>query len=361
VNERGPASRRPIHGARRRLFQAGAIWLSLSALEGICAVGLGVLPPLPEEEPLQSRDPEWLVNARSAFQRGLFMQDDACLWRPKPGGTFATGKQRIWGSQDLVVNANGHRGPLVPEKKPPGVRRILVLGGSHPFGMWVGVEEMYSSVLQALLDERSPGQWQVLNASCPGHTSYQGWKYLERHGLRFEPDIVIDDLGMNDNLALSVSYARPDREVATVPPWWAHHGAPWLEAHSNTYAFLKRSLAPLRKADGEGRPPVRVSREERAEAIAGMRALGTEHGFQMLFLSQVGVEQKPGGRAICQVTMEEFDPRVEICHVFEDLGPEAWRYFADTIHATAQGHRLIGEATFKKLDELGWIGPTSGP
>ncbi len=328
------------------------MWLALVAVEGMGALGLALTPPEAPKEALQKKDPEWLVNARSAFQHQLFVQDEACLWKPRPGATSQTGERRMWGSADLLINENGHRGPTVTRQKPPGVRRILILGGSHPFGMWVGVEEMYSQVLQRLLDQRAPGKWQVLNASCPGHTTFQGWKYLAHEGLEFDPDIVIDDLGMNDNLALSIAYARPDAEVATVPPWWADQAAPWLEGHSYAYAFLKQRLASARTSD---RPMVRVSRDERAVAVAGMRELGQEHSFQVLFMSQVGVEQKPGGKAVCQVTMEEFEPRVEVCHLFEDLGTEAWHYFADTIHATADGHRLIGEAAYKKLDEIGWL------
>lgn len=343
----GPPPRR----FRRWIYPLLALWLSVGALECGSYAALRVMGPEPSPVGLRDTDPEWLVNARLAFRNGMFIEDKDCLWRPKPGIRSPTGPRRLWGPNDLVLNSHGHRSPERPAAKPAGTKRVLILGGSHPFGMYVSETEVYSAVLERLLNERG-GTWEVLNAASPGHTTWQGAKYLEAHGYAFQPDIVIDDLGMNDNLALSVAYARPDREVGAQPSWWARTVAPTLDDRVWTYRALKRVLAPLRKGDALA---VRVSPKDRADAIAIMQGLGATHGFRVLFMAQVGVDQSPGGRAICQVDMADFEPRVEICKLFEAEEKRAHTYFVDTIHATAEGHTMIGKAVFERLVELNWI------
>lgn len=348
-----PARADRLRGWRRYAFPLFSIWLAVGSLEAASCFGYRAMGPEEEVRGLREDDPEWLVNARLAFQNGMFIEDPDCLWRPQPGIRSPTGPRRLWGPNDLVLNSHGHRSPERPVDKAEGVRRVLILGGSHPFGMYVSETEVYSAVLERLLN--AGGQrWEVLNAASPGHTTWQGAKYLTAHGWTFEPDYVIDDLGMNDNLALSVAYARPDREVLSVPSWWTKTASPFLQARTWTWPLLKRVLAPARAGD---RLAVRVSPQDRAEAIAEMRALGLQKGFSLLFMSQVGVDQSPGGRAICQVTMEEFDPRVEICRLFEAQEKKAHTFFVDTIHATAEGHAMIGQAVFDRMVELAWVGP----
>ena len=337
--------------ARRRLaFRIAAVALALLALEGMSWAALGVL----EERSDRDDGPEWLVHARNAMESGFYRPDPHALWTLAPGYREEPSGDGVWGTDTLELNAFGHRSPPMRRAKPPGVRRVMVLGGSHPFGMWVGMQEVYSAVLARRLNEASDGEWQVLNAASPGHTTFQGAQYLAHQGLAFEPDVVIFDLGVNDNLPLALDYAAPDHEVAAVPLWArvTSEGAGSLQ----TYRLLKKLLAPSvgsRSVEG-----VRVPPERRRENLTTVQDLAEEHGVRVLYVSQVTVDGFRGpGRVRCvyEPSRDGFTPELDVCGVFEALGTDAGREFVDPVHADAAGHARIGEAAFARMKELGWV------
>lgn len=341
--------------ARRRSRLAGllvivAVWLVLEAISALALAIVSDEPASVEQPDLLQYDPEWLVSARSGWQSGFLLYDECCIWRCKPGMSKASSDEGRYPG-GLHLNEHGHRSPPQPQDKPPGVKRVMMLGGSHPFGMWVRSEEAAIAVLGRKLDERAPGRWQVQNAACPGHTSFQGMRYLETYGPDFAPDIVIFDLGMNDQHELSVSYARPDHEVATVPG--ALSKLVGIAGTSAVYRLLKHLLAPA--VDARRTATVRVPDEQRALNLAAVAKMAEERGFKVLFMSQVGVEKPgPGHHARCQSQPTQ-EPSLDVCGLFEARGADAGRYFVDEIHADAAGHRIIGEAIYDRLEELGWL------
>ena len=320
------------------------LWLALE-------LAAGAVLALRDEGPGSS---EWLVQAQMALQGGFFTPDEHALWVLSPN--YRQDASPETGDAPLVLNEHGHRGPPTTLQKPPGVRRVLVLGGSHPFGMWVSDSQVYSAVLQDLLNAAGPRRWEVLNAASPGHTTFQGRQYLAHQGLGFEPDVVVFDLGMNDDLPLAVDFAAPDHEVAAVPGW-ARETANTVQTRSAVYRLLREVLArpaeALRPPDG-----VRVPMERRLENLAAARDLGAAHDAHVLFMSQVSVTGWNGpGAARCTFDPAEhgFQPEADVCGLFSALEDVAGTHFVDSVHATASGHRLIAELVFARMKEQGWL------
>jgi len=341
----------------RRSFFLTAPLVGWIGLELIAACALWILPS--EQRPdLPEDDPEWLVSAKDAWQHRFFKADEHTIWRPNPGYRERASSASRYGTVELRIDDNGHRvDPADPPKtaaKPPGVRRVLLVGGSHPFGMWVNPSESYIEVLGRLLDQDQPGSWEVMNAACPGHTTFQGRKYIEEYGLAFDPDIVLFDLGMNDTLPLAVTYATPDHEVQAVPSWAGTVGGVFSAFPS--YGLLKRAMAGV-----VGRPnphQVRVPMKRQLANQDAIRELGQAEGFKTLFFSQVAVTPiGPGGRATCKYRPEGYSPYADVCGAFEALGSNAGLYFHDPIHANAEGHAVIAKTVFSKLKETGWLAP----
>jgi hypothetical protein len=206
-------------------------------LEVAAHMALGVMPSKASD----SSSPEWLVHAKDALRSGFFIPDEHAIWVPAPNYTQAFDGAGIYGKDKTKLNAFGHRSPPMSREKPEGVRRVMVLGGSHPFGMWVSSNEAYSAVLSERLNAAGPHRWEVMNAASPGHTTFQGKEYLLHTGWQFSPDVVVFDLGMNDDLPLTVDYAAPDHEVAAVPGW-AKATAEQADG-SAVYRLLQRLLA----------------------------------------------------------------------------------------------------------------------
>ncbi len=91
----------------------------------------------------------------------------------------------------LQINAHGLRGPDRPYEKPPGVRRVLLLGDSITEGY--SVEEPYTlrSVLEALLNSRGEGRFEVINGGTAGYSTDQEYLFYVAEGVRYEPDVVV--------------------------------------------------------------------------------------------------------------------------------------------------------------------------
>ncbi len=328
------------------------LWLLLELVSSIILARIDVQRPRTD---LPIDDPEWLVHAKEAFKHGFFRPDEYVLWKLAPNYNQAPGPVSVYGDTRLILNEFGHRSPPMTKGKPEGVRRALIVGGSHPFGMWVNTSEAYSSVLSELLNESGPHRWEVLNASSPGHTTFQGRQYIEHYGWEFSPDVVVFDLGMNDELPLSLDFSAPDHEVAAVPKWTKD--AAETAGGSFVYRLLRKALAgSVRRVRSSA--TIRVPLANRIENLTAVRDLGAQRGFQTLFMSQVGVESWRGpGRARCTFDPSRygFEPMADMCGLFAGLGQDAGTHFVDPIHANPSGHRLIAEAVFARMKELGWL------
>jgi lysophospholipase L1-like esterase len=92
---------------------------------------------------------------------------------------------------DVTVNSLGLRGEEISLQKPDGVTRILVLGDSFTFGVYVDDQDTYPAVLQDLL--RDAGQHvEVINAGyADGWDTDEHYAWLVNRGLEFSPDLII--------------------------------------------------------------------------------------------------------------------------------------------------------------------------
>lgn len=118
--------------------------------------------------------------------------DDRIVYEFRPGtrGRFM--------DHEVQINALGMRDRERTAAKPPGVFRILVLGDSHLFGWGVGQDESFAAVLQAQLDERAPGRFEVLNAGVPGYNTVMEARLFERRVDELSPDLLLVHFVDND-------------------------------------------------------------------------------------------------------------------------------------------------------------------
>ena len=76
--------------------------------------------------------------------------------------------------------------------------RILCLGDSHTFGVMVEEGESYPAQVQQQLHMTSPGRFSVINLGIPGMNSSQIRKRLAKNVQRYDPQLVIVWVGVND-------------------------------------------------------------------------------------------------------------------------------------------------------------------
>ena len=124
----------------------------------------------------------------------LFEADEDLFWRPIANTHF--------------TDANGLRLPgPASEEKTPMLYRIAVLGDSCSF---LGID-LFPNHLASLIQAHRGRAVDVVNASSPGYTSFQGLRRLSTLW-KWKPDLVIVNFGWNDHWkALS---GCTDRELA---------------------------------------------------------------------------------------------------------------------------------------------------
>jgi lysophospholipase L1-like esterase len=84
----------------------------------------------------------------------------------------------------------------VPE--PGGRQTILTLGDSHTYGVFFEAEESYPGRLAALLEDRSPGGYRVINRGLPGTNSSELVSRLPGWLDEFAPSQVVVCVGANN-------------------------------------------------------------------------------------------------------------------------------------------------------------------
>lgn len=139
-----------------------------------------------------------------------YLVDDSVLdWRYRPNS------QRKSGRIVYSFNGAGFRDVEHQLPKPPGRFRIVVVGDSVTEGSGVRFEEMFSRVLQSRLGP----SYEVITLAQGGLNTPQEIHLLEKHGLAYEPDLVILNFVLNDcavptRLANARRYmARKDSEL----------------------------------------------------------------------------------------------------------------------------------------------------
>jgi hypothetical protein len=89
------------------------------------------------------------------------------------------------------INSHGLREREIDYAKPPGLRRVLVLGDSFVEAIGVPVEEAFPRRLETHLTSRGGPPIQVINAGAVGYSTTQEYLLLQHEGLRYQPDVVV--------------------------------------------------------------------------------------------------------------------------------------------------------------------------
>ena len=176
-----------------------------------------------------------------------------------------------------TVNSHGLRDRERSIAKPPGTRRILVLGDSVVEGVtYVPDDKTLTRQWEALY---SDGKTEVLNLGISGYCTRAEIELLERVGLQFQPDIVVVVFVINDfhnfNLEHTANGGVIDR------PEWSKHlfvGSclfRFLSLRFNWYEFATES-DPLRWNHAA------IGRNNVTDGLARLRELANRLNFKVL-------------------------------------------------------------------------------
>ncbi|MCA8977889.1 MAG: SGNH/GDSL hydrolase family protein [Planctomycetes bacterium] len=198
---------------KKLLLLVATLVLALLAAEGVCRLAgepPNMQPTLFTANGLEVPVGEIIVylanmadfdsrhNLRQAPPHGLLLANLKMRmgYKPKP----------IWdyfdetGCVAVDTNSLGLRDEEFPVEKRPGELRILAIGDSMTYGMGVRLDLTWPQVLEARLRAERSGPVEVINAgfAAGGYSPAEYDRWVEEHGVLFDPDIVIIGVCLND-------------------------------------------------------------------------------------------------------------------------------------------------------------------
>lgn len=139
----------------------------------------------------------------------------------------------------MTVSSLGFRDEEMPAEKPPGERRVLVLGDSITWADYLDAEHTFVERTEALLREGGGGPVRVINAGVGDVGLREEVDILEERGLFARPDLVLVAFYLNDSR----------------PPWGFEGeagGRGWLRRHSVLADAVYKDLLLRRWISGRG-------------------------------------------------------------------------------------------------------------
>ena len=143
---------------------------------------------------IRATDVDWRYARRLLYYQNVNLPsmsldpDPAVRYRLKPG-------VENYGAKDLAyrveINSLGYRGPERPAAKPPGVFRILVVGGSNVYGSGLSNEQTWPLQLERRLNGTRRRRFEAWNAGAPAYVARQMMIVAEEALRTIDPDLIV--------------------------------------------------------------------------------------------------------------------------------------------------------------------------
>jgi hypothetical protein len=139
-------------------------------------------------------------------QRGTYLP-----WELRPGAVDRQVDPYGEFDCEFRINSVGLRDDEIPPVKPPGTKRILMLGDSMTVGWGVEESECFAGRLDGLLNDGATGaRYDVINCGWASWYTTDGAYVFLRHRVdELDPDLVVLDFFLNDPAELRPSDWRP--------------------------------------------------------------------------------------------------------------------------------------------------------
>lgn len=288
----------------------------------------------------------------------LVRNDPELFWVLAPHQTLPEDSLKLRG---LISNGAGLREEQdIPFAKPAGQFRVLFVGDSCTFGFGVTHRETFVEGVERRLRARFPERdIACINAGVPGYTLAQGWAYLRREGLRYQPDIVLCAFGWNDQRRWSSfdDLTRMEQARRATPPGLLR----WSEVCRQAW-----SLSVQWKHPETSNKVARVSAPTFARLLDGMHELCANKGahfIPMVWPVEANVKKADAGWTAYQKATALFQPPppradpsvIDLLPAIERALMDGWTVrdlFMDGVHPTARAHDYIAERIADALTPL---------
>jgi lysophospholipase L1-like esterase len=289
----------------------------------------------------------------------------------QPYYTFKPNEDYQWGGIPVHINSAGFRTEAFATPKPADTVRVLNLGDSVAFGWQVRQEETYGKQLEQLLNARGDGKhYEVINAGTPGWGTEDERNFLLQQGLTYEPDVVLLDITLVNDIYGGVAEAGRAEEPGPTT---------WLREHSYIWPMLTTQgrLLFSKQKGPEAIPVLNPPRDPAAyfplsetdphwdswwRSVATMQAALQPRGIKLVLVPfptafqfardnpHPAVPQRVLRQRAVAANIELVDPLPLYQQACRSAGPDACEGFVNLLsvdvwmHPSPLGHRLAAEA-----------------
>lgn len=341
--------------------------------------------------------------ASPAFQN-LFMDDPVIGYRLRPGTQTRFRTSEF--TADIAINEQGVRDDAPIGPKPPGERRIVVLGDSLVLSVQVDFEQTFGALLEQRLNRGAPDglRYRVINAGVQGYGPVEELLFLRTVARHFEPDVVLVGLYVGNDAeealtseAKLLGSERPAVDAAGEKLLMRMRRLVRrsmvlqvlrLRLVSATDRFRPRALAPEPPAQSyAANPAPRIARglELTSRIVELMAAEAREAGARtgvVLMPARLQIDdgdygrlreivRQAGGELVRDAATTRFDaalghlpfPRIDLLPDLRAAPPGADLYHQQTAHFTPRGHEVVAGTLERFLRDSGLLAepPLTGP
>lgn len=274
-----------------------------------------------------------------AMDHQIYNDVDFLLWTPKPNLDFDDRREG-----PTKTNADGLFGLDHARQKPPGVRRIAILGDSLTRGWGVPLNQRFTSVLQQRF-KSEPGQpVEMINFAVPGYRLTQMFDVALEKVPAYHPDVYL--------LVLT--------DLCMTPRWGSHVITLVQKEHDLKYDFLRQIVqeSGLRKGDSPSLAdwklaPYRVPASR--EMLLRLKDHADHESAQLMVVLVPAVEDSyvirrhfNGVKSALQGTGI---PVLDLRDTFDGSDVESERTDWFDPHPNQLGNRMIADNFYRKLRE----------
>lgn len=189
--------------------------------------------------------------------RSYFTYAPDTFYDLKPGIERKVLKHKIGeetdGTVTATISAQGMRDRVFGPKAEDEYR-ILMMGDSFTFGLTVEFDETIGHYLQADFEDAAfPKKITTMNMGVPGTAPWQHQIYLQKRGFALEPDLVLHQVFLGNDLADTLS--RTQRHMRAFNREWEvevhrlqlmrlfrFRAEQWLADHSTAYSAFRNTV-----------------------------------------------------------------------------------------------------------------------
>src|SRR5262249_22929517 len=129
-----------------------------------------------------------LTRARESAGPPLSRYHPVLGWDKTPGASQTVRRPEF--EISLQFNSRGLRGPERDYARPPGTRRVLILGDSFAEGYYVEEAQTVRAVLEDLLRKEGCGPREVINGGTIAYSTDQEYLFYKSEGQRYGAEAV---------------------------------------------------------------------------------------------------------------------------------------------------------------------------